>query len=85
MMNAQESASAHQSLAPRRSPGLLNLVPSDSPGSGYAGPREQPTGVPDGLRHALADRYRLEHELGQGGMATVYLAEDLKQRRPPPE
>ena len=35
----------------------------------------------DRLRAALADRYRLEHELGQGGMATVYLAADLKHDR----
>jgi predicted unusual protein kinase regulating ubiquinone biosynthesis (AarF/ABC1/UbiB family) len=33
------------------------------------------------LRLALADRYRLERELGQGSIATVYLAEDLKDRR----
>ncbi len=33
------------------------------------------------LTAALADRYRLERELGQGGMATVYLAQDLKHAR----
>lgn len=33
------------------------------------------------LADALADRYAIERELGQGGMATVYLAHDLKHRR----
>ena len=33
------------------------------------------------LSEALADRYRLEKELGAGGMATVYLAQDLKHNR----
>ena len=33
------------------------------------------------LVSALADRYTIEHELGAGGMATVYLAQDLKHHR----
>ena len=33
------------------------------------------------LATALADRYRIERELGQGGMAAGYLAEDLKHKR----
>src|SRR4051812_10579308 len=37
--------------------------------------------VLDHIRSALADRYRIERELGQGGMATVYLAEDSKHKR----
>ena len=33
------------------------------------------------LTSALADRYRIERELGAGGMATVYLAHDVKHDR----
>jgi eukaryotic-like serine/threonine-protein kinase len=33
------------------------------------------------LATALAERYRIERELGQGGMATVYLARDLRHKR----
>jgi serine/threonine-protein kinase len=39
------------------------------------------TDVPDDLRSALADRYPIERPLGSGGMATVYLARDLKHDR----
>ena len=39
------------------------------------------TDILDRLRAALADRYAIEREIGSGGMATVYLAEDLKHHR----
>jgi serine/threonine-protein kinase len=35
----------------------------------------------DRLTAALADRYAIEGQLGQGGMATVYLAHDVKHNR----
>ena len=35
----------------------------------------------DDVREALADRYVIERELGAGGMAIVYLAEDIKHHR----
>src|SRR5687767_6824759 len=34
------------------------------------------------LQRALGSRYVLERELGRGGMATVYLAHDLRHDRP---
>ena len=37
--------------------------------------------VIDRLTTALSDRYRLDRELGASGMATVYLAHDLKHDR----
>jgi serine/threonine protein kinase/Flp pilus assembly protein TadD len=39
------------------------------------------TAAPERLRDAVADRYRIENEIGRGGMAAVYLAEDLKHGR----
>ena len=39
------------------------------------------TAPPVHLATALADRYRIEREIGAGGMATVYLAQDLRHDR----
>ena len=42
---------------------------------------ESMTEITSRLSTALADRYKLERHLGEGGMATVYLTEDLKRKR----
>ena len=39
------------------------------------------TDIPSRLAAALADRYRVERELGRGGMATVYMAQDNRHDR----
>ncbi len=39
------------------------------------------TDIASRLSTALADRYSIQQEIGAGGMATVYLAEDLKHHR----
>jgi serine/threonine protein kinase/Tol biopolymer transport system component len=51
------------------------------PGGGICPTREVALADIMQLTAALADRYRIERELGAGGMATVYLAEDLKHHR----
>ena len=39
------------------------------------------TAITSQLSTALADRYQIEKRLGEGGMATVYLAHDIKHDR----
>jgi serine/threonine-protein kinase len=56
---------------------LEGLQPSGDAGQERSAPGE----IPGVLQTALADRYRIEREIGRGGMATVYLADDLKHPR----
>ena len=44
-------------------------------------PPQEDVGILERLRASLADRYRIERQLGAGGMATVFLAHDLRHER----
>jgi len=59
-------------LAGMRDPGQISHISIPSPF----------TDLPAALAAGLRDRYVLERELGRGGMATVYLAHDVKHKRP---
>jgi serine/threonine protein kinase len=59
-------------LAVLREPGQISDISTPSPF----------TDLPAALTAGLRDRYVLERELGRGGMATVYLARDVKHKRP---
>src|SRR5438045_9673198 len=41
----------------------------------------EPAAQIDQLNAALAERYHVERQIGEGGMATVYLAQDLRHNR----
>jgi serine/threonine-protein kinase len=68
VLAAPEGDAARRALAPAASAGENQDPPPSSP-------------LLDALRIALADRYDLEHEIGRGGMATVYLARDERHGR----
>ena len=63
------SLSRHRGARPSRPPSHAGIL------------RSPMTDTRSHLTTALSDRYRIERELGAGGMATVYLAEDLKHDR----
>ncbi len=64
----------HSGTATIEEPGALAAFTS----APYLGPMSDLIGR---LRDALADRYSIEKEIGAGGMATVYLAEDVRHHR----
>ena len=69
------AASDYASHAP--SEGMLRSLDT----AGAAGEADVAAAQSAALSAALASRYELEHELGRGGMATVYLARDLRHGR----
>jgi Tol biopolymer transport system component/tRNA A-37 threonylcarbamoyl transferase component Bud32 len=72
MANALRGAASHPDVAAKGGVGVA-ATPYD-PGGLVPDPTAR-------LRAAVGDRYAVERVLGEGGMATVYLAEDLRHRR----
>ena len=73
-----EMAAAQQPTAPAR----VQAAPSNATEAEEHASQEQPASdTLARLRGALGDRYAVERELGRGGMATVFLAKDLKHER----
>ena len=60
---------------------LLNRPAAERFASLFDADPHRETHVTERLSAALAGRYRIEREIGAGGMATVYLAQDLKHDR----
>jgi eukaryotic-like serine/threonine-protein kinase len=61
---------------------LLACSERENPAISEIGGHSVSRAVPATLAAALAEHYTIERELGRGGMATVYLARDLRQERP---
>src|SRR5678809_642019 len=66
----------------RRRKRLLSAATAVSRGTGRSMTlAPQPATIPHQLADVLSERYSIERELGRGGMAIVYLAHDVPNRR----
>ena len=87
-MSANEEDGADEApLTPDRSLAIpsawrAEAVREHIEGAGFDASTERPAPDATRLGVALEGHYVLERELGRGGMATVYLARDLRHRRP---